>query len=98
MTGIAKKTVIELSKKGSRLFRKGQYMEAERAYLDAYEIDQSNPYVLAGLGDVCRKLCRFEKSAEYYDAILSVDNRNLYSPAAPDCLFGGRTGYQRCGK
>ena len=52
MTGIPKKTVIELSKKGSRLFRKGQYMEAERAYLEAYDIDQTNPYVLAGLGDV----------------------------------------------
>ncbi len=64
-----KKAVIELSKKGSRLFRSGQLVEAEKAYLEAKELDAENPYVLSGLGDVYRKLCRFEESGEQYDAV-----------------------------
>lgn len=39
MSGISKKTVIELSKKGSRLFRGGQLDAAEKAYLEAKELD-----------------------------------------------------------
>ena len=34
MTEASKKSVIDLSKKGSSLFRKGQYEEAEQVYLD----------------------------------------------------------------
>ena len=54
MSGISKKAVIELSKKGSRLFRSGQLEDAEKAYLEAKELDADNPYVLSGLGDVYR--------------------------------------------
>jgi len=46
MSGISKKAVIELSKKGSRLFRSGQLEDAEKAYLEAKELDAENPYVL----------------------------------------------------
>ena len=79
MPGISKKTVIDLSKKGSRLFRSGQYEEAKVIYLEAYEIDQENPYVLSGLGDVYRKLCRFEESGKYYDAVLNLDQNNVFA-------------------
>ncbi len=48
MSGISKKAVIELSKKGSRLFRAGQLEDAEKVYLEAKEIDAENPYVLSG--------------------------------------------------
>ena len=75
MSGLSRKTVIELSKKGSRLFRQGAYQEAKEVYLKAYGMDESNPYVLSGLGDVYRKLCQFEESAKYYDAVLEQDEK-----------------------
>ena len=74
-----KKAVIELSKKGSRLFRSGQYEEAKEAYLKALEVDQNNTYVLSGLGDVYRKLCRFEESGKYYDLVLKIDKTNVFA-------------------
>ena len=79
MAESTKKSIIDLSKKGSRLFRKGQLEDAEKVYLEAYELDNHNPYVLAGLGDVYRKLCNFAESAKYYDAILKEDNKNLFA-------------------
>ncbi len=79
MSGISKKAVIELSKKGSRLFRNGQLLEAEKAYLEAKEIDEDNPYVLSGLGDVYRKLNRFEESGAQYDAVLKSDPGNIFA-------------------
>jgi len=79
MSGISKKAVIELSKKGSRLFRSGQLEEAEKAYLEAKELDAENPYVLSGLGDVYRKLNRFEESGAQYDAVLKKDPSNIFA-------------------
>ena len=73
MSGMSKRAVIELSKKGSRLFRSGQLLEAEKVYLEAKEIDMENPYVLSGLGDVYRKLNRFEESGAQYEAVLKKD-------------------------
>ena len=80
MSGISKKTVIELSKKGSRLFRAGRLEEAEKVYLEAKGIDAENPYVLSGLGDVYRKLNRFEESGAQYDAVLKKDANNIPGP------------------
>ncbi len=79
MSGISKRAVIELSKKGSRLFRGGQLLEAEKAYLEAKEIDAENPYVLSGLGDVYRKLNRFKESGEQYEAVLKKDTSNIFA-------------------
>jgi len=79
MSGISKKEVIELSKKGSRLFRSGQLEEARLVYLEAKEIDEDNPYVLSGLGDVYRKLNRFEESGAQYDAVLKSDPNNIFA-------------------
>ncbi len=79
MSGISNKAVIELSKKGSRLFRGGQLEDAEKAYLEAKELDPENPYVLSGLGDVYRKLNRFEESGENYDAVLKKDPGNVFA-------------------
>jgi tetratricopeptide (TPR) repeat protein len=79
MSGISKKAVIELSKKGSRLFRSGKLEEAEKAYLEAKELDAENPYVLSGLGDVYRKLNRFEDSGAQYDAVLKKDSNNIFA-------------------
>ncbi|VAW51690.1 hypothetical protein MNBD_GAMMA06-1906 [hydrothermal vent metagenome] len=79
MSEISKKAVIELSKKGSRLFRSGQLKDAEAAYLEARELDEENPYVLSGLGDVYRKLNRFEESGAQYDAVLKSDANNIFA-------------------
>jgi len=79
MSGISKKAVIELSKKGSRLFRCGQLESAEKAYLEAKDIDADNPYVLSGLGDVYRKLNRFAESGAQYDAVLKTDQNNIFA-------------------
>ena len=43
MPEVANKSVIELSKKGSRLFRSGQLEDAEQVYLEAKEIDERKP-------------------------------------------------------
>ncbi|MBN4063418.1 tetratricopeptide repeat protein [Cardiobacterium sp. AH-315-I02] len=79
MSGTSRKAVIELSKKGSRLFRGGQLEAAEKVYLEAKEIDEENPYVLSGLGDVYRKLNRFADSGAQYDAVLKKDNNNIFA-------------------
>ena len=79
MSGISKKAVIELSKKGSRLFRSGQLEDAEKVYLEAKELDPENPYVLSGLGDVYRKLNRFEDSGAQYDAVLKKEPTNIFA-------------------
>jgi tetratricopeptide (TPR) repeat protein len=79
MSGKSNKAVIELSKKGSRLFRSGQLEEAEKVYLEAKALDEENPYVLSGLGDVYRKLNRFEESGAHYDAVLKKDQNNIFA-------------------
>lgn len=79
MSGSSNKAVIELSKKGSRLFRSGKLLDAEKVYLEAREIDDENPYVLSGLGDVYRKLNRFEESGAQYDAVLKKDPNNIFA-------------------
>ncbi len=79
MSGIDKKAVIELSKKGSRLFRNGKLLEAEKVYLEAKALDDENPYVLSGLGDVYRKLTRFEESGAEYDAVLTKEPKNIFA-------------------
>ena len=79
MPEISRKAVIELSKKGSRLFRSGQLEEAKKAYLEAKELDEENPYVLSGLGDVFRKLNRFEESGAQYDTVLKKDPNNIFA-------------------
>lgn len=91
MSGTSRKTVIELSKKASRLFRGGQLEAAERVYLEAKMIDEDNPYVLSGLGDVYRKLNRFAESGAQYDAVLKKDNNNIFAlRGAGDALRGLR--------
>ena len=50
MPQIAKKSVIELSKKGSRLFRSGEYVEAERVYREALTLDESDAIIQAKRG------------------------------------------------
>jgi len=79
MSTPSKKAVIELSKKGSRLFRAGQLDEAEKIYLEAKALDPENPYVLSGLGDVYRKLNRFADSGAQYDAVLKLDKDNIFA-------------------
>ncbi len=42
-------------------------------------MDSQNPYVLSGLGDVYRKMCRFEESGQQYDEVLKLDNKNIFA-------------------
>jgi len=60
------KNIVKLSRKGYALLNKRRYRDAEAAFLEAYGLAETNAYVLVGLGDVCRKLKRFDDAVKYY--------------------------------
>ena len=73
------KTVIKQSKRAYFLLSKRRYREAEKIFLEAYGLDPNNAYILVGLGDVSRKLKKFEKALDYYEKCLEIDPRNVFA-------------------
>ena len=53
-------------------------------------MDDTNAFVLVGLGDVCRKLRYFQRAVEYYGRILEIDPRNVFA------LRGMGNAYRAC--
>jgi tetratricopeptide (TPR) repeat protein len=72
-------SAIELSKKGNRLLRKGEYQAAEKVLLEACELDSDNAYILVGLGDLNREQKKFGKAINYYEKILSLEEKNVFA-------------------
>jgi len=70
---------IELSKRGNKLLRGGNYQEAEKVLLEGAELDPDNPYILVGLGDLYRETRKYNKSISYYERILAIDDRNVFA-------------------
>jgi tetratricopeptide (TPR) repeat protein len=70
---------IELSKRGNKLLRGGNYQEAEKILLEGAELDPDNPYILVGLGDLYRETRKFVKSISHYERILASDSRNVFA-------------------
>ncbi len=72
-------SAIELSKRGNKLLRSGNYQEAEKILLEGAALDPDNPYILVGLGDLYRETRKFLKSISNYERILAIDDRNVFA-------------------
>jgi tetratricopeptide (TPR) repeat protein len=70
---------IDLSRRGNRLLRKGEYQAAERVLLEAYALDPDNAYILVGLGDLNREREKLDKAIGYYEKILGLDAKNVFA-------------------
>jgi tetratricopeptide (TPR) repeat protein len=74
-----KKDILRLSKLGRNSLRKGRYLEAEKIFLEALELDGKNAYILVGLGDTYRELNKFEDSIQSYEKVLEFDPVNVFA-------------------
>ena len=70
---------IELSKKGNKLLRSGNFQEAEEVLLEAMQLDPNNAYILVGLGDLYRETRKYKAAIGYYERILAIDKRNVFA-------------------
>lgn len=70
---------IDLSKKGNKLLRRGDYSAAEKVLIEAYNLDPDNAYILVGLGDLYREQKKFSKAITYYEKILHLDGKNVFA-------------------
>lgn len=77
--GPALEAAIELSKKGNKLLRGGNFQEAEEVLLEAVELDPGNAYILVGLGDLYRETRKFNRSISHYERILAIDEQNVFA-------------------
>lgn len=77
--GVDLQKAVELSKRGNDLLRKKRYPEAEKTFLEVLELDDENPYVLVGLGDLYRETNRFEDAISSYEKVLESDSVNVFA-------------------
>ena len=70
---------VELSKMATDLLRKKSYHEAEKTFIEALELDDTNPYVLVGLGDLYREMKRFKDATGFYEKVLAFDPENVFA-------------------
>ena len=67
----------ELAKKGYEFLKKRRYNEARQFFLEAYGLENKDPYILTGLGDLHRELKKFNNAIDYYEEVLEIDPANL---------------------
>jgi tetratricopeptide (TPR) repeat protein len=77
--GPALEAAIELSKKGNKLLRSGNFQEAEEVLQEAVELDPGNAYILVGLGDLYRETRKFNRAISYYERLLAIDELNVFA-------------------
>lgn len=77
--GPALEAAIELSKKGNKLLRSGNYQEAEEVLLEAVDLDPGNAYILVGLGDLYRETRKYNRAINHYERILAIDEQNVFA-------------------
>ncbi|MDF1578695.1 MAG: divalent cation tolerance protein CutA [Desulfobulbales bacterium] len=94
-TGSALDSAIDLSRKGNRLLRKGDFQEAERVLREAYELDPDNAYILVGLGDLYREQKKFDKAINYYEKILTIDEKNVFALRGAGDALRGKNQHER---
>lgn len=74
--------ISELSKKGYQFIKENDIDAAQKAFNDILEIEDNNNYALVGLGDIERKLNKFNDAISYYKKCLEFYPANNYA------LFG----------
>ncbi len=74
--------ISELSKKGYQYIKENDIEAAQKAFNDILEIEENNNYALVGLGDIERKLNKFNDAVSYYKKCLDYYPNNNYA------LFG----------
>ena len=72
-------SVIALSKKARQKLRSRRYQEAQALFSAGLELEPENPYLLSGMGDVCRETGDFNEAERCYTLLLKVDPQNLFA-------------------
>ena len=72
-------SVIDISKKARQKLRSRQYIEAQELFRTGLEMEPENPYLLSGMGDVCRETGDFSEAERCYRLLLEVDRGNLFA-------------------
>lgn len=72
-------SVIELSKKARQKLRSRRYEEAKKLFRAGLDLEPENPYLLSGMGDVCREVGDFTEAERCYKLLLEVDRGNLFA-------------------
>jgi Ca-activated chloride channel family protein len=70
-------SVAAKNKAGNRQYQKGQFQEAEKAYLDAQLEDPGRPELLYNLGNTLLKQKKFDKAAQSLRQAISKGDRGL---------------------
>lgn len=74
--------ISELSKKGYQYIKENDIEAAQKAFGEILDIEENNNYALVGLGDIERKLNKFNDAVVYYKRCLEYYPNNNYA------LFG----------
>ncbi len=77
--GAVLEAAIDLSKKGNKLLRSGNYQEAEEVLLEAASLDANNAYILVGLGDLYRETRKYNQAIAHYEKILAIEEQNVFA-------------------
>ncbi|MCW8860077.1 MAG: tetratricopeptide repeat protein [Deltaproteobacteria bacterium] len=72
-------SVIDLSKKARQKLRSRRFDEAQVLFSAGLEMEPENPYLLSGMGDVCREMGDFDEAKRCYKLLLEVDRKNLFA-------------------
>ena len=72
-------SIIDISKRGRQKLRSRQFVEARELFSTGLAREPENPYLLSGMGDVCRELGDFSESERCYRLLLEVDRNNLFA-------------------
>jgi len=72
-------SVIKLSKQAYSLLSKKHYRQAEKVFLEAFDLDNNNSFILVGLGHVYRELNDYDQAVHYYQRILDAEPDNAFA-------------------
>jgi tetratricopeptide (TPR) repeat protein len=74
-----KVSVIDLSKRARQRLRSRRFSEARELFGAGLALEPENPYLLSGMGDVCRELKDFQGARDCYGKLLDIDANNLFA-------------------
>jgi tetratricopeptide (TPR) repeat protein len=83
------KKIISLSKQAHKLNKEGHYKAAEDIFKRALNLDDSNVYILVGLGDLNQKIKRFPEAVHFYKRSLDIEPANKFALAGLGDAYRG---------